>query len=252
MSPQIQFHLVNEYRRRYLRPSHTKITMQRAKTRGGRGLGADQPMISAGLRIRRIQPVCISGGRMPTLIVAGTVCRAQGRVRRVSQDRLSLGAFLLNAAFLRFAAHWGFRPRACRPYRAKTKGKVERPIRYLRESFFYGRTFLDDADLNAQAEHWRATTANRRHRTIGEAPQLCFERNEQFTPKSLAPTPYPRMLPGLPTPGFRRPLHDLVLKTHGKISGDGEETPQALAGRDVVGVVDITAADAGNQQWHCQ
>ena len=31
--------------------------------------------------------------------------------------------------------------RACRPYRAQTKGKVERPIRYLRESFFYGRTF---------------------------------------------------------------------------------------------------------------
>ena len=45
----------------------------------------------------------------------------------------------MNAEFLRFAAHWGFMPRACRPYRARTKGKVERPIRYLRESFFYGR-----------------------------------------------------------------------------------------------------------------
>ena len=31
-----------------------------------------------------------------------------------------------NAEFLRFAAHWGFRPRACRPYWAKTKGSVER------------------------------------------------------------------------------------------------------------------------------
>ena len=45
---------------------------------------------------------------------------------------------MLNAEFLRFAAHWGFLPRSCRPYRARTKGKVERPIRYVRESFFYG------------------------------------------------------------------------------------------------------------------
>ncbi|WP_420447675.1 DDE-type integrase/transposase/recombinase [Candidatus Palauibacter sp.] len=59
-----------------------------------------------------------------------------------------------NAEFLRFAAHWGFRPRACRPYRAKTKGKVERPIGYVRKSFTYGRSFAGDADLNAQAEWW--------------------------------------------------------------------------------------------------
>ena len=30
-------------------------------------------------------------------------------------------------------------PKACRPYRAKTKGKVERPFRYIREDFFLGR-----------------------------------------------------------------------------------------------------------------
>ena len=119
----------------------------------------------------------------------------------IGDDRLSRGALVLNAEFLRFAAHWGFRPRACRPYRAKTKGKVERPIRYLRESFFYGRTFLNDADLNAQAERWLATTANRRkHRTVGEAPQLRFERDEQFALKSLAPTLYPRLYCMVPTP----------------------------------------------------
>jgi len=112
----------------------------------------------------------------------------------IGDDRLNSGALVMNAEFLRFAAHWGFRPRACRPYRAKTKGKVERPIRYLRESFFYGRTFLNDADLNAQAERWLQRTANRRkHRTINEAPQLRFERDERHTLKALAPTPYPRL-----------------------------------------------------------
>ena len=118
----------------------------------------------------------------------------QMRAVVIDDDRLSKGALVLNSEFIRFAAHWGFRPRACRPYRAKTKGKVERPIRYLRESFFYGRTFLNDADLNAQAERWLATTANlRRHRTTGEAPHLRFERDERQVLKTLATAPYPRL-----------------------------------------------------------
>jgi transposase len=68
------------------------------------------------------------------------------------------GKLIENAEFLRFAAHWGFRVRACRPYRAKTKGKVERPIHYLRECFVYGRDFVSDADLKSQADHWLRRT----------------------------------------------------------------------------------------------
>ena len=49
--------------------------------------------------------------------------------------RLEGGALIHNLEFLRFAAHWGFTPRACRPYRAQTKGKVERPVRYVRGNF---------------------------------------------------------------------------------------------------------------------
>ena len=141
----------------------------------------------------------------------------QMRAVVIGDDRLSKGALVLNAEFLRFAAHWGFRPRACRPYRAKTKGKVERPIRYVRESFFYGRTFLNDADLNDQAERWLERTANRRrHRTIDEAPQLRFDRDERNFLKPLACTPYPRLHgvtvnPAAPKPTYkvevqRRPL----------------------------------------------
>ena len=59
-----------------------------------------------------------------------------------------------NAEFLRFAAHWGFRLRACRPYRARTKGKVERPFRYVREDFFLARSFRNLDDLNAQFSQW--------------------------------------------------------------------------------------------------
>jgi transposase len=70
------------------------------------------------------------------------------------------GKLLENAEFLRFAALWGFRVRARRPYRAKTKGKVERPIRYVRGSFVYARDFAGDDDLNAQTLVWLARRAN--------------------------------------------------------------------------------------------
>lgn len=112
----------------------------------------------------------------------------------LSDERFTDGGLVLNTEFLRFAAHWGFRPRACRPYRARTKGKVERPIRYVRQSFFYGRTFLNDADLNAQGEYWLENTANRRrHRTLCESPQLRFERDEREQLQALALLPYPRL-----------------------------------------------------------
>jgi len=105
----------------------------------------------------------------------------------VEDERASGGKLLENAEFMRFAAHWDFRIRACRPYRAKTKGKVERPIRYVRESFFYGRHFLNDADLNAQALSWLERTANTRtHRTTGEVPRVRFERDERVLLKPLA------------------------------------------------------------------
>jgi transposase len=110
----------------------------------------------------------------------------------IVDDAREIGGRLLeNAEFLRFAAHWGFRVRACRPYRAKTKGKVERPIGYVRQGFFYGRSFLNDADLNAQALSWLTQTANLRvHRTTAEAPRLRFEREERVLLRPLAPRPY--------------------------------------------------------------
>ena len=45
----------------------------------------------------------------------------QMRAVVLSDDRVGGGELVLNAEFLRFAAHWGFHPRACRPYRAQTK-----------------------------------------------------------------------------------------------------------------------------------
>jgi len=108
------------------------------------------------------------------------------------------GQFVENAEFLRFAHHWGFRIRVCLPYRARTKGKVERPIRYLRENFFYGRTFTSDADLNHRVQHWLDTVANvRTHGTTRERPVDRLER-ERGKLKPLAPRPYRSLV--LPPP----------------------------------------------------
>ncbi len=70
------------------------------------------------------------------------------------------GHIVYNSSLLSLARHYGFLPRACRPYRAKTKGKVERPFSYIRQDFFLARTFRNLDDLNAQLDDWLATVAN--------------------------------------------------------------------------------------------
>ncbi len=109
----------------------------------------------------------------------------------IDDKRAGGGKLFENPEFLRFANHWGFRIRACRPYRAKTKGKVERPIHYVRHNFAYGRDFLGDADLNDQAHTWLARTANvRLHGTTHEVPRERFERDERMALLQLASRPY--------------------------------------------------------------
>jgi len=74
----------------------------------------------------------------------------------------AVGVVQYNGSLVALLNHYGSAPRACKPYRAKTKGKVERPFRYVRQDFFLGRVFRDMDDLNAQFEEWRTTIANPR------------------------------------------------------------------------------------------
>jgi transposase len=94
-----------------------------------------------------------------------------------------------NRKLLDLAAHYRFLPKACAPYRAKTKGKVERPFRYVREDFFLGRSFRNLDDLNAQFRHWLDTVANpRRHATTGRIVREHFAEEQ----------PYLKALPAMP------------------------------------------------------
>jgi transposase len=72
------------------------------------------------------------------------------------------GHVVYNATLRAFAAHYGYQPKACRPYRAQTKGKVERPYRYVREDFFLAGSFRNLDDLNVQFRTWLDQVANPR------------------------------------------------------------------------------------------
>jgi transposase len=123
----------------------------------------------------------------------------------IDDKRPDGGRVIENPEFLRFAVHWGFRVRACRPYRARTKGKVERPVSYVRKNFVYGREFLGDADLNAEAEKWLEGVANVRiHGTTKEQPLIRFERDERAMLEPLASRPYQSMLWGVAAPEKKR------------------------------------------------
>lgn len=67
-----------------------------------------------------------------------------------------------NVEFSHFAQHYGFKPMACPPYSPWVKGKVERPIDYIREDFWRGYTFTTLEQANRDLLIWLSETANRR------------------------------------------------------------------------------------------
>jgi transposase len=76
-----------------------------------------------------------------------------------------------------FVRHWGVRVRACAPYRARTKGKDERGVGYVKKNAIAGRCFESWGALEAHLEAWTREIADRRlHRTTGEAPFERFRR----------------------------------------------------------------------------
>ena len=83
-----------------------------------------------------------------------------------------------NERFLDFSAALGFEAKLCRPYRAQTKGKVERGVGYVEGNFWPSARFVDLADLNRQAAQWVTTIADVRiHGTTHERPVNRLEKD---------------------------------------------------------------------------
>lgn len=84
--------------------------------------------------------------------------------------RVEDGALIWNSVYADFLAAIGVAPRVCRPRTPQTKGKVERSIRVIKESFWPGVRFTDIADLNEQVFAWCEARNSRVHRTTHERP----------------------------------------------------------------------------------
>jgi transposase len=87
--------------------------------------------------------------------------------------RVPGGQVVWNRRLRDFADYYGFLPRACQPYRAQTKGKVETGIRYLKGNFLLGLdvTTVTLEELNREALRWLRETADVRvHGTTHQRP----------------------------------------------------------------------------------
>jgi len=103
----------------------------------------------------------------------------------LERDAYGEGEHRFHAGFLDYARHSGFVIKLCQPYRAKTKGKVERFNGYLRRSFYVPLASrlaqsgqkLDVVTANVEVAHWLREVANARiHGTTGEPPAQALKR----------------------------------------------------------------------------
>lgn len=76
-----------------------------------------------------------------------------------------------NARLHAFSRYWGFTPRACAPYRARTKGKDERGVGYVKKNAIAGRRFASWGAFEAHLDRWSREVADVRvHGTTGVPP----------------------------------------------------------------------------------
>lgn len=84
-----------------------------------------------------------------------------------------------NERFHAFCRYWGVVPRACAPFRARTKGKDERGVGYVKRNAIAGHRFESLESLRAHLQRWMREVADiRMHGTTGEPPLQRFERHE--------------------------------------------------------------------------
>lgn len=85
-----------------------------------------------------------------------------------------------------FARYWKFKPKACAPYRARTKGKDENTVKYFKYNGIAGREFSSWDDLSQHISWWmREISDHRIHGTTGEKPIDRFEEKERSVLEAL-------------------------------------------------------------------
>ena len=146
-------------------------------------------------------------------------------MKNVVIGRADNGRPTFNIEFLHFAHHYGFQPKAAPPYSPWVKGKVERPMDYIRERFWRGYSFSSIQKANEDIMVWLNETANRRiHGTHHEAVNLRWEKEIPFLRK-FPPVDYDTSLKV-----FRKVYKDCQLSYNGNRYG----VPYHVVGKKVM------------------
>jgi transposase len=123
----------------------------------------------------------------------GVPCMLLGdnaRALVVGRDR-ETDTVTFHPAYKAFCRDWGVTPRACRPYRARTKGKTESGVKYVKRNGLAEREFASFADLEAHLVAWMVEADQRIHGTTHEPPIVRFERDERRALRPLPARPVP-------------------------------------------------------------
>jgi transposase len=96
----------------------------------------------------------------------------------LGRDRAT-GTVSFHPAYLSFCRDWNVQPRACAPYRARTKGKTEAGVKFVKGNALADLTFESFAGLEQHLTAWMGLADQRRHGTTREAPIARFERDER-------------------------------------------------------------------------
>ena len=107
-------------------------------------------------------------------------------------DRPDLYDPKINRSYAELAVHYGFLPDPARVFRPTDKPRVERPMPYVRDSFWRGREFTSLAQMQAEAERWCTGVAGARacRPLDGAAPAAVFAAAEKDALKPLPADPF--------------------------------------------------------------
>ncbi len=123
--------------------------------------------------------------------VPRTVLGDNARALVIDRDRLT-GTVRFHPAYLAFCRDWETQPRACAPYRARTKGKVESGVKYVKGNGLADLAFDSFAALEQHLTAWMQLADTRVHGTTHERPLDRFHRDEQPALSPLPARPLPR------------------------------------------------------------
>jgi transposase len=110
----------------------------------------------------------------------------------VEEHDTQAGSVRFHPAFAAFCRDWDVTPKACRPYRARTKGKTESGVKYVKRNALAGRQFASFAQLEAHLAQWMREADAREHGTTHQRPLERFEREEKAALRPLPERPLPR------------------------------------------------------------